>query len=47
MILFSFTNGLFIIAKQMFKRQCYEHRIKAGLGNPPEPFYANDVASQN
>ena len=24
-----------------------EHRIKVGLGNPPEPFYTNDVESQN
>ena len=22
-------------------------RIKAGLGHPPEPFYTNDVESQN
>ena len=24
-----------------------QHRVKAGLGNPPEPFYTNDVESQN
>jgi len=24
-----------------------EQRIKGGLGNPPEPFYANNVESQN
>ena len=24
-----------------------EHRIKAGLGNTLEPFYTNDVESQN
>ena len=23
------------------------HHVKAGLGNPPEPFYTNDVESQN
>ena len=31
------------VQKMMLK----EYRIKAGLGNPPEPFYTNDVESQN
>lgn len=31
------------VKKTMLK----SHRIKAGLGNPPEPFYTNDVDSQN
>ena len=31
------------VKETMLKQQ----RVKAGLGNPPEPFYTNDVESQN
>lgn len=42
------THLVFIAGKQVVQNNMLKPiRMSAGLGNPPEPFYTNDVASLN